>query len=162
MGNKIILLVEDNPDDEALTLRALKVNNIRNEVIVARDGVEALDYLRGTGAFTGRDISIRPQVILLDLKLPKIDGLEVLRRLRADDRTRLLPVVILTSSKEEQDLVDSYGLGANSYIRKPVDFTQFTKAVGQLGLYWLLLNEAPPAQRDAVLSHTERNGDEAR
>ena len=156
MDDKLILLVEDNPDDEALTLRALRKNSIRNEVLVARDGVEALDYLFGTGAYEGRDTTIKPQVILLDLKLPKIDGLEVLRRLCADERTRLLPVVILTSSKEEHDLVNSYSLGANSYIRKPVDFVQFTKAVGQLGLYWLLLNEAPPAKRDPVLSSAQR------
>ncbi|MBM4322939.1 MAG: response regulator [Deltaproteobacteria bacterium] len=144
MAQKIILLVEDNPDDEALTLRALKKNNILNEVIVARDGVEALDYLFGTGKYTGRDLSNMPQVILLDLKLPKIDGMEVLRRLRADKRTKLLPVVILTSSKEERDLVNGYKLGANSYIRKPVDFDQFREAVKQLKLYWLVLNEPPP------------------
>lgn len=140
---KIILLVEDNPDDEVLTLRALKKNNIGNEVVVARDGAEALDYLFGAGAYTGRDLSIMPQVVLLDLKLPKVDGLEVLRRMRADERTKLLPVVILTSSKEQQDLVDGYGYGANSYIRKPVDFGQFIEAVRQLGLYWLVLNETP-------------------
>ena len=140
---KVILLVEDNPDDELLTRRALKKNNIGNEVIVARDGVEALDYLFGTGAHEGRDLSELPQVMLLDLKLPKIDGLGVLRRVRADERTRLLPVVILTSSKEQQDLVDGYGCGANSYIRKPVDFAQFIEAVRQLGLYWLVLNETP-------------------
>lgn len=144
MDKKIILLVEDNPDDEALTLRALKKNNILNEVVVARDGVEALNYLFGSGMYTGRDISVMPQFILLDLKLPKVDGLEVLRRLRADNRTKLLPVVILTSSKEEQDLINGYDLGANSYIRKPVDFTQFMEAVRQLGLYWLVLNESPP------------------
>ena len=142
--DKIILLVEDNPDDAALTLRALKKNNILNEVVVARDGVEALEYLFGTGAYADRDRRVWPQVILLDLKLPKIDGLEVLSRLRADVRTRLLPVVILTSSKEEQDLIDGYSLGANSYVRKPVDFTQFAEAVRQLGLYWLVLNEEPP------------------
>jgi two-component system response regulator len=144
MGDKIILLVEDNPDDEALTLRALKKNNIRNEVVVAHDGSEALDYLFGTGAYAGRDMSVMPTVTLLDLKLPKIDGLEVLRRLRADERTRLLSVVILTSSKEEQDLINSYRFGANSYIRKPVDFTQFMEAVRELGRYWLLWNESPP------------------
>jgi CheY-like chemotaxis protein len=147
MDNKIILLVEDNPDDVALTLRALKKNNITNEVVVARDGIEALDYLFATGAHAGRDACVFPQVILLDLKLPKLDGLEVLERLRADERTKLLPVVILTSSKEEQDLIDGYSLGANSYIRKPVDFAQFTEAVRQLGLYWLVLNEPPPRGR---------------
>ena len=147
MDNKIILLVEDNPDDVDLTLRALKKSNITNEVLVVRDGVEALDYLFATGVHAGRDFSVMPTVILLDLKLPKVDGLEVLRRLRADDRTKLLPVVILTSSKEEQDLIDGYRLGANSYIRKPVDFAQFTEAVRQLGLYWLLLNEPPPRER---------------
>ncbi len=142
----MILLVEDNPDDEALTLRALKKNNILNEVVVARDGVEALDYLFSSGMYAGRDMSVMPQFILLDLKLPKIDGLEVLRRLRADDRTKLLPVIILTSSKEEQDLINGYSLGANSYIRKPVDFSQFTEAVRQLGLYWLVLNESAPSK----------------
>ena len=145
MPDKVILLVEDNPDDEELTLRALAKNNIRNEVVVARDGAEALDYLFGTGDYAGRDTLLTPQVILLDLKLPKIDGLEVLRRLRADERTNLLAVVILTSSKEEQDIVAGYKLGANSYIRKPVDFSQFIEAVRQLGLYWLVLNETPPA-----------------
>ena len=144
MSKKIILLVEDNPDDELLAIRALKKNNISNEVVVARDGVEALDYLFGTGAHTGRDMSEMPQIILLDLKLPKIDGFEVLRRLRSDERTKLLPVVVLTSSREEQDLTESYSLGANSYIRKPVNFAQFTEAIRQLGLYWLVLNESPP------------------
>lgn len=144
MNKKIILLVEDNPDDEALTLRALKKNNVKNEVVVARDGVEALDYLFASGAYAASGGDVLPQVILLDLKLPKLDGLEVLRRIRADERTRLLPVVILTSSKEEKDLINGYGLGANSYVRKPVDFVQFTEAVRQLGLYWLLLNEPPP------------------
>jgi two-component system response regulator len=143
MNGKIILLVEDNPDDEALTLRALKSSNIANEVVVARDGVEALDYLFGTGAHADRDTRIMPQVVLLDLKLPKMDGLDVLRRLRDDERTKPLPVVVLTSSDEERDIIDSYGLGANSYIRKPVAFNQFTEAVRQLGLYWLVLNEAP-------------------
>lgn len=142
--NKVILLVEDNPDDEALTLRALKKNNIMNEVVVARDGVEALDYLFGTGAHAGRDTSYLPQIVLLDLKLPKIDGLEVLRRIRADERTRLQPVVILTTSNEDRDVITSYQLGANSYIRKPVDFEQFMEAVRHLGLYWLVLNIAPP------------------
>lgn len=144
-----ILLVEDNPDDEELTLRALKKNHITNEVVVAHDGAEAVDYLFGTGAFKGRDTSKIPQVVLLDLKLPKIDGLEVLRRLRADKRTKLLPVVILTSSNEERDRLQGYDLGANSYVRKPVDFVQFTEAVRQLGLYWLLLNERPPELRGA-------------
>jgi CheY-like chemotaxis protein len=144
MEEKTILLVEDNPDDEALTLRALKKNNIQNRVVVAHDGVEALDYLFSTGAYAGRDAREIPQVILLDLKLPKIDGLEVLQRVRADERTRILPVVILTSSKEEQDLIKGYGYGANSYVRKPVDFNEFVEAVNQLGIYWLLLNEAPP------------------
>jgi two-component system response regulator len=144
MNEKAILLVEDNPDDEELTLRALRKNNIQNDVFVARDGAEALDYLFGTGSFTGRDVSKMPSVTLLDLKLPKIDGLEVLKRIRADERTKLLPVVILTSSKEEQDLISGYALGANSYIRKPVDFSQFIEAVRQLGLYWLLLNESAP------------------
>lgn len=141
MSGMVILLVEDNPDDEALTLRALKKNNITNEVVVARDGAEALDHLFGTGK-NGQPI--RPQVILLDLKLPKIDGLEVLRRIRGDQRTKLLPVVILTSSNEERDRLQGYDIGANSYVRKPVDFVQFTEAVRQLGLYWLLLNEKPP------------------
>jgi two-component system response regulator len=142
--NHSILLVEDNPDDEALTIRALRKNNITNELVIARDGAEALDYLFGTGKYEGRDTSVSPQVTLLDLKLPKIDGLEVLKRLREDERTELLPVVILTSSNEEQDLVKGYRLGANSYIRKPVNFDQFIEAVRQLGLYWLLLNERPP------------------
>jgi len=136
--------VEDNPDDEALTLRALKKNNITNKIVVARDGVEALDYLFRTGMYAGRDTSVEPELILLDLKLPKIDGFEVLKKLRADERTKLLPVVILTSSKEQQDVVNGYGLGANSYVRKPVDFQDFVDAVGQLGLYWLVLNERPP------------------
>ncbi|MCC5597672.1 response regulator [Nostoc favosum] len=140
----MILLVEDNPDDEALTLRALKKNNIMNEVIVARDGAEALDYLFGKGVYADRDMSVMPNLILLDLKLPKMDGLEVLRHLRTDDRTKILPIVILTSSKEEQDLINGYSLGANSYVRKPVDFSQFSEAVRQLGLYWFVLNESPP------------------
>jgi len=141
---KIILLVEDNPDDVTLTLRVLKKNNIANEVVEAHDGIEALDYLFGTGAHAGRDLHQQPQVVLLDLKLPKIDGMEVLRRIRKDPRTRLQPVVILTSSKEENDRVEGYALGANSYIRKPVDFNQFTESIRQLGLYWLVLNEPPP------------------
>ena len=144
MRNKTILLVEDNPDDELLTLRALKKNGVLNEVVVARDGVEALDYLFASGTHSGRDTGVMPQLILLDLKLPKVDGLEVLKRLRSDERTRLLPVVILTSSKEQQDMLDGYGLGANSYVRKPVNFEQFVRAVEQLKLYWLVLNEAPP------------------
>ena len=143
MKNKIILLVEDNPDDVKLTLRALKKSNIRNEVIVVGDGVEAMDYLFGTGKFAGRDTGIMPQVVLLDLKMPKMDGLEVLQRIRANESTKLLPVVILTTSSEDKDKVDSYKLGANSYIRKPVDFNQFVNAVQQLGLYWLVLNEGP-------------------
>ncbi len=147
MRDGIILLVEDNPDDVELTLRSLRKNNILNEVVVAGDGAEALDYLLGTGAHAGRDLSVMPAVILLDLKLPRIDGLEVLQRLRADERTKLLPVVILTSSKEEQDMLKGYKLGSNSYVRKPVDFTQFSDAVKQLGLYWLLLNEPPPKRR---------------
>lgn len=144
MIKRSILLVEDNPDDVALTLRALNKNNIANEVIVAKDGVEALDYLFGEGAYAGRDTTNIPAVILLDLKLPRIDGLEVLERLRKDERTKIAPVVVLTSSKEEQDLVRSYKLGANSYIRKPVDFIRFSEAVRQLGLYWLVLNEPVP------------------
>jgi len=143
MKDKIILLVEDNPDDVVLDLRALKKCGIHNEVVVATDGAEALDYLFGTGSHAGRDPSQMPSLILLDLKLPKVDGLEVLRRLRGDARTRLIPVVILTSSREEQDIVTSYDLGANSYIRKPVDFDQFMAVVCNLGMYWLLYNEPP-------------------
>ena len=146
MPDKIILIFEDNADDEALTLRAFKKNNILNEVVVARDGAEALDYLFGTGAYSGRDMSVMPAVVLLDLKLPKVSGMEVLKRIREEARTQVLPVVILTSSKEEQDLVNGYKLGANSYIRKPVDFPQFVEAVKQLGLYWLVLNETPSAK----------------
>jgi len=146
MNNKVILLVEDNPDDEALTLRAFKKNQIMNEVIVARDGAEALDYLFATGSYADRDVSVTPSLILLDLKLPKIDGLEVLRRIRADERTKLLPIVVLTSSKEEQDIINGYNLGANSYVRKPVDFNQFSEAVRNLGLYWLVLNELVPSR----------------
>lgn len=144
-ADKTILLVEDNPDDEALTLRAFRKSHILNPVVVARDGVEALDYLFGTGAHAGRDTRDQPQVVLLDLKLPKLDGLEVLRRIRADPRTRLLPVVILTTSNEDRDILSSYELGANSYIRKPVDFEQFIEAARQLGLYWLVLNVPPPS-----------------
>jgi CheY-like chemotaxis protein len=143
MKTKHILLVEDNPDDVKLTLRALKKSNIANEVVVAQDGVEALDYLFGTGEFSGRDMSIMPQIILLDLKMPRMDGLEMLHRIRTDERTKLLPVVILTTSDEDKDRINGYKLGANSYIRKPVDFNQFAEAVNHLGLYWLVLNEAP-------------------
>jgi len=143
--DKVILLVEDNPDDRDLTLLAFKEANILNQVTTCTDGEEALDFLFATGAHAGRDTRVMPQVILLDLKLPKVDGLEVLKRLRADHRTKLLPVVILTTSREEKDLVASYRLGANSYVRKPVDFLKFIEASRQLGLYWLVLNEAPPA-----------------
>ena len=147
METKTILLVEDNPDDEALTLRALKRNNILNEVIVARDGAEALDYLFARGAHSGRDTSKQPEMVLLDLKLPKVDGLEVLQQIRQDERIRRLAVVILTSSNEERDIVAGYDLGANSYIRKPVDFNQFMEAVRQLGTYWLMLNVSAPNSR---------------
>jgi CheY-like chemotaxis protein len=140
---KIILLVEDNPDDVKMTLRALKKSNILNEVVVAKDGVEALDYLFCTGAYAGRDQKCPPQIIMLDLNMPRIGGLEVLQRIRADERTKTLPVVVLTTSSEDVDRIESYRLGANSYVRKPVDFDQFTKAVQHLGLYWLVLNEAP-------------------
>lgn len=140
----MILLVEDNPDDQALTLRALKGNNIRNEVIVAHDGVEALDFLFGRGTYAGRDLSIMPLLTLLDLKLPRVDGLEVLKQMRSDERTKLLPVVILTSSNEDSDRLQGYRLGANSYIRKPVDFHEFMDVVRHLGLYWLILNQGPP------------------
>lgn len=143
MKNNMILLVEDNPDDEELTLRALRKNNIGNNLVVARDGAEALDFLFCTGQYADRDPHDLPQVILLDLKLPKVDGLEVLSRIRSEERTHLLPVVILTSSREEQDLIKGYKLGANSYVRKPVDFNRFIEAVRQLGLYWLVLNELP-------------------
>ena len=147
MKEKIILLIEDNPDDEALTRRALEKNNIKNDVVVVHDGAEALDYFFGTGSHAGRDVTVMPQVTLLDLKLPKVDGLEVLRQLRANELTRLLPVVILTSSNEEQDRVNGYGQGANSYVRKPIDFAQFIDAVRQLGLYWLILNEPAPVPK---------------
>lgn len=139
-----ILLVEDNPDDVDLTLRALRKNNIANDVIVVRDGVEALDYLFAAGQYAGRDPAALPQVVLLDLKLPRLDGLQVLEQVRANPKTRLLPIVILTSSTEQRDLLTGYTLGANSYIRKPVDFEQFVDAVHQLGLYWLVLNQRPP------------------
>jgi CheY-like chemotaxis protein len=138
-----ILLVDDSPDDIQLTVRALNQSNIINELVVAEDGVEALDYLFGTGKYEGRPSGVLPHLILLDLKMPRMDGLEVLRRIRADERTRLMPVVVLTTSNEDRDRVESYRLGANSYIRKPVDFNQFVEAVRQLGLYWLVLNEGP-------------------
>lgn len=141
---KFILLVEDNPDDEALTLRALSKHNVANSVVVVRDGVEAIDFLFGTGGHAERDVTDLPQIVLLDLKLPKLDGFEVLRRIRADERTKTLPVVILTSSKEESDVVQGYRDGCNSYVRKPVNFDEFIEAARQLGLYWLLLNEGPP------------------
>jgi two-component system response regulator len=147
MESRAILLIEDNPDDEALTLQALQKNNIKNEVVVARDGAQALDYLFGTGAHAGRDTRVTPHVVLLDLKLPKVSGFEVLRAMRSDPRTKLLPVVILTSSNEEQDRIEGYGLGANSYVRKPVEFGSFIEAVRQLGLCWLILNEGAPANR---------------
>ena len=147
MANKTILLVEDNLDDIDLTLRALKKNNIKNEVKVAYDGAEALDYLFGNGKYTGRNLNDMPAVILLDLKLPKIDGLEVLKKIRANESTKFLPVVILTSSKEEKDIVNGYSLGVNSYVQKPVDFNHFAEAVSHLGLYWLLLNEIPPNKK---------------
>jgi two-component system response regulator len=147
MASKTILLVEDNADDEALAFRALTKNNIGNQLIVARDGAEALEYLFGSGQYSGRDMNLGPQVVLLDLNLPKVSGLEVLRQLRANERTKLLPVVILTSSNEEQDRLHGYENGANSYVRKPVDFNQFIEAVRQLGLYWLILNELPPDRR---------------
>jgi CheY-like chemotaxis protein len=146
MENKAILLVEDNPRDEALTRRALKKSNVVNEVAVARDGVEALEYLFGTGSDSGGEEKALPQLVLLDLKLPKVDGLQVLQRIRAEERTRRLPVVVFTSSSEEEDVIKSYDLGANSYVRKPVDFGQFLEATRQLGLYWLVLNESPPAE----------------
>jgi two-component system response regulator len=141
---KTILLVEDNPDDLMLTLRALRTHHIANKIVEAHDGVEALDYLFGTGAHAGRDLRDQPQLILLDLKLAKVDGLEVLRRIRSDPRTKLVPVVILTSSDEGRDIANGYALGANSFVRKPVDFNQFAESARQLGIYWLLLNEAPP------------------
>ena len=144
MPQKFILLVEDNPDDEALTLRALSKHNIANGVVVARNGVEAIDFLFGSGAHADRDVTELPQIVLLDLKLPKLDGFEVLRRIRADERTQTLPVVVLTSSKEERDVIQSYRDGCNSYVRKPVNFDEFIEAARQLGLYWLLLNEGPP------------------
>lgn len=146
MNTKVILLVEDNPDDEELTIMALKQNNILNEVVVARDGVEALEFLFGNGPDSSSQRRVLPAIILLDLKLPRVDGLEVLKRIRGEERTRMLPVVILTSSREESDIIESYSLGCNSYVRKPVDFAQFVEATRQLGLYWLLLNEGPPVK----------------
>jgi two-component system response regulator len=142
--NKVLLLVEDNPSDEKLTLRAFKKSGVTNEIVVVRDGAETLDYLFGTGKFDGRDTADLPAVMLLDLKLPRIDGLEVLRRVRADDRTKCLPVVILTASKEHEDIARGYSLGANAYVRKPVDFAEFAEAAKTVGLFWLLLNEPPP------------------
>lgn len=147
MQNKMLLLVEDNPDDEALTLRALQKYKLANQIVVARDGQEALDFLFCEGEYSDRDIEDQPQVILLDLKLPKLDGLQVLERLRARTETQYIPVVVLTSSNEEQDMLSSYNLGANSYVRKPVDFEQFLEAARQLGLYWLVLNEVPYGKR---------------
>ena len=144
---KLILLVEDNPDDEDLTIMALRENNMKNEVVVAHDGAEALDYLFGTGQHAGRDLAVMPALTLLDLKLPKLSGLEVLKRIRANERTRLLPVVILTSSKEEVDLIAGYKLGCNGYVRKPVSFPEFVEATKQVGLFWLLLNETPPMKQ---------------
>lgn len=147
INTRKILLVEDNPDDEALTIRALRKSKIANEIVVAHNGVEALDYLFGEGDYSGRDLSDKPAIVLLDLKLPKLDGLEVLRRVRASENTRTQPVVILTSSSEEKDIVESYDLGANSYVRKPVAFDQFSDAVSQLGLYWLMVNQALPDRK---------------
>jgi two-component system, response regulator len=144
MNEKMILLVEDNPDDEELTTRALRQAKVANDLVVARDGAEALDFVFGTGQYAGRDLSRMPALILLDLKLPKLSGLEVLQRLRADERTKLIPTVILTSSSEDEDMLKSYRHGANSYVRKPVEFGAFVSAVGQLGVYWMLLNQSPP------------------
>ena len=143
MEEKIILLVEDNADDEELTIRTLQKNHLKNKIVVVRDGVEALDYLFGTGEYKDRDLSVSPVLIMLDIKLPKLNGLEVLKKIKSDSRTKFIPVVILTSSDEEKDLVDSYQLGANSYVRKPVDFAEFQNSVRQLALYWVLLNESP-------------------
>jgi two-component system response regulator len=149
MTSKPILLVEDNENDEKLTLRALKKNNIMNPVVVARDGVEALDYLFGTGTYADKERGVLPQIVLLDLNLPRIGGVDVLRRIREAPATKLLPVIVLTSSKEEEDVLNSYSNGANAYVRKPVDFAQFTDAVKTLGLFWLLLNEAAPQRSPA-------------
>ena len=146
MSHNIILLVEDNPNDAKLTVHALEKSNLVNEIVVARDGAEALDYLFGTGAYEGRDTSVMPMLVLLDLKLPRVDGFEVLQRLRSEERTRFLPIVVLTSSREEKDIIESYSLGVNSYVCKPVDFSGFMDAAKQLGLYWLLLNESPVAR----------------
>lgn len=143
MKQGTIVIVEDNPDDEALMLPAFKQHTLTNEIVVLRDGVEAIEYLLGTGAYEGRDTTLMPQVVLLDLKLPKLNGLDVLKRLRADPRTKIVPIVVLTTSKEEGDMITSYNLGANSYVVKPVDFTKFVESVKQLGLYWLLLNQTP-------------------
>lgn len=143
MEERIVLLVEDNADDEELTIRTLQKNHLKNKIVVVRDGVEALDYLFGTGEYSDRDLSVTPVLIMLDIKLPKLNGLEVLKKIKSDSRTSLIPVVMLTSSDEEKDLIESYQLGANSYVRKPVDFTEFQKSVRQLALYWVLLNESP-------------------
>jgi two-component system, response regulator len=147
MGNRMVLLVEDNPDDEELTLRALRKANVANEIVVARDGNEALEFLFGEGRHAGRDPTVMPAVVLLDLKLPKLNGIDVLGRVRADPRTRLVPIVVLTSSSEDEDMLRSYRTGANSFVRKPVEFGAFANAVTQLGAYWMLLNETPP-ERD--------------
>ncbi|MBN1887033.1 MAG: response regulator [Thermoflexales bacterium] len=147
MNSKIILLIEDNPSDVRLTRRALDKSHIANELVVAEDGQEALDYVFGVGVHAGRDVTQLPAMVLLDINLPRLDGMEVLRRIRADERTRRLPVVILTTSKEEQDIAASYDLGVNSYIRKPVDFAQFAQAIKQVGMYWLVINEPPPPVR---------------
>ena len=144
MSDKLIMVVEDNPDDEELTLRALRHGKVANDIVVTRDGSEALEFMFGTGKYAGRDLSRMPAVILLDLKLPKLSGLDVLQRLRADERTKLIPIVVLTSSSEDEDMLRSYQHGANSYVRKPVEFSAFASAVGQLGVYWMLLNQPVP------------------
>lgn len=163
-GDKNILLVEDNPDDEALTLRALRKNRIQNTVVVARDGAEALEYLFAQGKHAGRDAFDLPEVVLLDLKLPKLSGLEVLRRIRAEQRTRFVPVVVLTTSSEDRDMIESYNLGANSFVRKPVDFVEFTDAVGKLGMYWLLVNRSAPQPPESRVKDAgvERLADEGK